>query len=183
MWSGKLLEIRAHSASHCLCLTQQTFVYQNICLSISMLIAFFPFFFLTIHLFSFRCVGSSLLCAGFSLVAASGGYSLLQCADFFCCGARALGAWAQQLCLAGSRAQTQQLGRTGLVAPQHVGSSRTRAQTRVPCIGRRILNHCATREALPSSLLKSQTTTCNIFFCLELKMVFKARVSTILASD
>ena len=40
----------------------------------------------------------------------------------------------------------QQLWLTGLVAPQHVGSSRTRAQTRVPCIGRRILNHCTTRE-------------------------------------
>ena len=38
--------------------------------------------------------------------------------------------------------------RTGLVAPRHVGSSRARARTRVPCIGRRILNHCATREAL-----------------------------------
>ena len=36
----------------------------------------------------------------------------------------------------------------GLVAPQHVGSSWTRARTRVPCIGRRILNHCTTREAL-----------------------------------
>ena len=36
--------------------------------------------------------------------------------------------------------------RTGLVAPQHVGSSRTRAQTHVPCIGRLILNHFATRE-------------------------------------
>ena len=36
---------------------------------------------------------------------------------------------------------------TGLVAPRHVGSSQTRARTRVPCIGRRILNHCATREA------------------------------------
>ena len=35
----------------------------------------------------------------------------------------------------------------GLVAPRHVGSSRTRARTRVPCVGRRILNHCATREA------------------------------------
>ena len=39
----------------------------------------------------------------------------------------------------------------GLVAPLHVGSSQTRAQTHVPCIGRWILNHCATREA-PSSL-------------------------------
>ena len=36
---------------------------------------------------------------------------------------------------------------TGLVAPQHVGSSQTRARTRVPCIGRQILNPCATREA------------------------------------
>ena len=35
----------------------------------------------------------------------------------------------------------------GLAAPQHVGSSQTRAQTHVPCIGRQILNHCATREA------------------------------------
>ena len=34
----------------------------------------------------------------------------------------------------------------GLVAPRHVGSSRTRARTSVPCIGRRILIHCATRE-------------------------------------
>ena len=31
----------------------------------------------------------------------------------------------------------------GFVAPQHVGSSRARARTRVTCIGRRILNHCA----------------------------------------
>ena len=36
--------------------------------------------------------------------------------------------------------------RTGSVAPRHVGSSRTRARTRVPCTGRRILSHCATRE-------------------------------------
>ena len=41
----------------------------------------------------------------------------------------------------------------GLVAPRHVGSSQTRARTRVPCIGRQILNHCATREA-PSYFLE-----------------------------
>ena len=56
------------------------------------------------------------------------------------------GTLAQQLWLMGSRAQAQQLWQTGLVVPWHVGSSRTRAQTRVPCIGRRILNHCTTRE-------------------------------------
>ena len=33
-----------------------------------------------------------------------------------------------------------------------MGSSRTRARTHVPCIGRRILNHCATRE-VPTSIL------------------------------
>ena len=36
--------------------------------------------------------------------------------------------------------------RTGLAAPQHLGSSRTRDRTRVPCVGRRIPNHCTTRE-------------------------------------
>ena len=54
----------------------------------------------------------------------------------------------QQLWLTGSRAQAQQLWHTSLVALRHVGPSRTRARTRVPCIGRRILNHCATGEAL-----------------------------------
>ena len=34
----------------------------------------------------------------------------------------------------------------GLVALWHVGSSWTRARTHVPCISRRILNHCTTRE-------------------------------------
>ena len=40
----------------------------------------------------------------------------------------------------------------GPVAPRHVGSSQTRARTRVPCISRQILNHCATREAKPPIL-------------------------------
>ena len=42
----------------------------------------------------------------------------------------------------------------GLVALQHVGSSQTRDQTRVPCIGRWILNHCATREVLNVYIFK-----------------------------
>ena len=45
-------------------------------------------------------------------------------------------------------AQAQQLWLTGLVAPRRVGSSQTRARTRVPCIGRQTPNHCTTREAL-----------------------------------
>ena len=64
-----------------------------------------------------------------------------RCAGFSSCGSR-----AQLLWLAGSRAQAQQLWCMGLVAPRHMGSSQTRAQTRVPCIGRGVLNHYATRE-------------------------------------
>ena len=45
---------------------------------------------------------------------------------------------------------------TGLVAPRHVGSSQTRARTRVPCIGRQIFNHCATREGPQCSIFKDQ---------------------------
>ena len=96
-----------------------------------------------------------------SLVVASGGYSSLQCMDFSLWwllllrsmgsrheGFSSCGTRAQQLWLVGSRAQAQQLWRTGLVAPWHVGSSWIRDQTHVPCIGRWILNHCATREVL-----------------------------------
>ena len=36
---------------------------------------------------------------------------------------------------------------TGPAAPRQVGSSQTRARICVPCIGRQIPNHCATREA------------------------------------
>ena len=56
-------------------------------------------------------------------------------------GLSSCGAWTQQLCFLGSRAQNQELWHTGLVAPQHVGSSWTKDQTCVPCIGRQILNH------------------------------------------
>ena len=73
---------------------------------------------------------------GLSLVAVSRWWLLLlqstgsRRADFSSCGT-----------------QAQQLWRMGLVAPRHVGSSQTKARTRVPCLGRWILNHCATREA------------------------------------
>ena len=59
---------------------------------------FFLNFYLFIYLFIFSCVASSLLCVGFSLVAASGGYSVavrgLLIAVASRCGARALGTWA-----------------------------------------------------------------------------------------
>ena len=51
--------------------------------------------------------------------------------------------------------------RAGLVAPWHVGSSRTRAQTRGPCTGRWIPNHCATREAPLVVFLKEPRSQIN----------------------
>ena len=96
---------------------------------------------------------------GLSLIAATKGYSSLWCAGFSlrwlfllwsmgsrCMGFSSCGTRAQQLWLMGSEVQAQQLWLMGLVAPWHVGSSRTRARTHVSCIGRQILNHCTTRE-------------------------------------
>ena len=74
-----------------------------------------------------------------SLVAVSRDYSSLQCTAFS----------LQWLLIAEHRVQMcrhQQLWYMCLVAPSHVGSSQTRNQTHVPCIGRWILNHSPTRE-------------------------------------
>ena len=64
-----------------------------------------------------------------------GGTRASHCCGLSRCGAQAPGVQAQWPWL------------TGPATPRHVGSSRTGARTRVPCIGRRTLNHCATREA------------------------------------
>ena len=74
-----------------------------------------------------------------------------HCDGFSCCTAWAPGHRAQQLRLPGSRAHDLQLC-TGLVALQHVGSSRIRDRTHVPCVGRRILYHWITGEVLLPAL-------------------------------
>ena len=96
--------------------------------------------YLFIYLLIYGCVGSQFLCEGFlQLWQAEATLHRSACASHYrglsCGGAQAPDAQAQQLWL------------TGLVAPRHAGSSQTRARTRVPCIGRQILNHCTTREA------------------------------------
>ena len=106
------------------------------------------FFFNLFHLFYFWLCWVFVAACRISLVVASGGHSSLQCMGpslwwlllLQRTGSRRVslssrGTWAQQLWL------------MGLVAPRHVGSSQTRARTRVPCIGRRTPNHCVTREA------------------------------------
>ena len=80
------------------------------------------------NLFIFGCIGSSLLYEGFSLR-----WLLIAVASLVA----EHGLQARGL---------QQLWHVGFVTPRHVGSSQTRVRTRVPCIGRQILHHCATRE-------------------------------------
>ena len=109
-----------------------------------------------------------------SLVAASGGYSSLRCSGFSL-------QWLLLLQSTGSRrtgfsscsTQAQQLWCMGFVAPRHVGSSRTRDQTRVPCIGRRILNHCATKEVpLSHILIRTNITTCYRSHLLSIQLLY-----------
>ena len=78
---------------------------------------------------------------------------------FSCCAARAHGCAVQALVTAarGLRSGSswaQQLWCPGLVALRHVGSSPTRDRTHVSCIGRQILHHWATREALMWTIYK-----------------------------
>ena len=66
-----------------------------------------------------------------------------------CCRARAVGHVGSVVAVHGLSCST------GLVAPPHVGSSRTRDRSDVPCITRRILNHWTTREAPRLHFVKS----------------------------
>ena len=88
-----------------------------------------------------------IVVCGLSLVVVSGGYSLLWCMGFslqWLLLLRSTGFRCMDFSSCGT--QAQKLWHTGLVGLQHVGSSRTRDWTHVPCISRWILNHCATRE-------------------------------------
>ena len=96
--------------------------------------------FLLINLFISGCVGSSLPCAGCSSLWCPG-FSLRWLLLLQSTGSRCVG-----FSSCGSRAVECRLSSCGTRAWRHVGSSQTRAGTRVPCIGRQILNHCATKE-------------------------------------
>ena len=117
------------------------FILKSILSDMSIATLAFFFFYLFIYLFIyFWLCWVFVSLRGLSLIASSGGTlhrgaRASHCRGLSCCRAQAPDTQAQQLWL------------TGLAAPRHVGSSQTRARTRVPCIARQILNHCATREA------------------------------------
>ena len=95
-----------------------------------------------IYLFIFGCVGSSFLREGFLQLRRAGATPHRGARASHRRGLSRFGAQAPD-------AQAQQLWLTGPAARRHVGSSQTRARTRVPRVGRQTPNHCATREALP----------------------------------
>ena len=105
------------------------------------------FFYINLFILFYLAVLGLHCCARAFSSAASGGYSSLWCAGFSL-------RWLLLLWSTGSRCagfsscgtHAQQLWCMGLGAPWQVGSSRIRDRTCVPCIGRRILNHCDTRE-------------------------------------
>ena len=111
----------------------------------------------------FGCTRSSLLCMGFLYLPRTGATlcccaQASHCSGISYCGAQALGMWASvavvhrlvhRLSSCGSLALMCRLSSwcMGLAAPWYVGASWIRDQTRVPCIGRWISIHRATREA------------------------------------
>ena len=111
-----------------------------VCIYTTLLNFFFKDFLKNLFIYSFMAVLGLRFCArAFSSCGKRGSLFIAVRGPHYrglsCCGAQAPDAQAQQLWL------------TGPVAPRHVGSSQTRARTRVSCIGRQILNNCATREA------------------------------------
>ena len=142
-----------------------TFFFRILCLFIYFLNGFFLPSFLPFFLSSWlRWV--SVAARGLSLVAVSGGYSLLWCTAFSL-------RWLLLLQSTGSRRAgfsscgmwAQQLWCTGLVAPRHVGSSQTGSRTHVPFPGRWILNHCATREVPTKILVQVINTNPGCIIC------------------
>ena len=109
------------------------------------------FFFFLNFIYFWLHFGSLLLHVGFLQLWGAGatlpfGAQASHWGGFSWCRVGLQACMLQQLWLMGSRVQAQQLWHTGLLAPWHVGSSRTRDRTHAPCIGRWILNHCTTRK-------------------------------------
>ena len=128
------------------------------CVFILILLLFFNiFFFFYIYIY-FGCARSSLLrglfssCSEWGLLSSCGAQAS-SCSGFSCCGARALGHLGSGSC--NSRALEHRLNSCGAWTQLLCGMWAppwSRDQTRVSCIGRQILHHRATREALGNHL-------------------------------
>ena len=123
------------------------------------------------YLFILGCVGSSLLHVGFLQLRGVGatlrcGARASHCGSFSCCRAQALGTQPSVVAVCGlsscgSRALEHRLSSCGTLAQLLRGMwdlSGPGLEPWVPCICRRILNHCASREAQKTVPLKLLST-------------------------
>ena len=118
-----------------------------VCLFVLFYFIFFPLLFIYLSIYFWLCwvFGS---CEGFLQLRQAGATLHCSAGTALHRGARASLYRGPSRCGAQAPdAQAQQPWLTGPAAPRHVGSSQTRARTRVPRISRQTPNHCATREA------------------------------------
>ena len=149
-WPSQLLTIGCTLKSHFLCKCSE---------ALTPLSLFFYFLFYLNLFIYFWLRWVFIVTLGLSLVEASRGYSSLQCTGFSLQWLLLL--WSpgsRRACFRSCGTRVQQSWLAGLVALRHVESSRTRAPTRVPCICRQILNHCATREVPTPLSLKEKSS-------------------------
>ena len=97
------------------------------------------------HFIYFGCTGSLLLSGLFSSCSEWGllcscGARASHCPDFSRCRVQAPEQWASEVVAPGLQS-TDSAWRTGLTAPQHVGSSEAKERTHVSFIGRQSLYH------------------------------------------
>ena len=101
--------------------------------------------------FSYFCTESSLLCVDLCWLWRAGLLSPVvaapHCRGFSRCRALAVGA-GSVAAVCRLQSSDSAVAAHGLAALRHVASSRARDWTRVCCIGRQVLIHCTTREAL-----------------------------------
>ena len=123
-------------------------------------------FLIIIYLFVFGCAGSLLLRGLFSSCGKEGllsscGDWFSHCSGFSCCRAQSVGCAGSVVAAPRPSSTGSVAVAHGLAAAWHVGSSWSRDQTHVSCIGRQIPNHWTTGKSS---------------FCLSfLRLVFRRR--------
>ena len=155
---------------------------------------FYKFIYSFIHLFIYLFLAALGLrcCAWAFLYLPRAGATLhcgawaSHCCGFSCCRARALGTRASVVVPHGLYSAGSVVVAHGLSCSAARGIFPTRARTRVPCIGRWILNHCSTREALSELFLTASpysdlpltgnsqrfSSLCSSLTCIKYELLF-----------
>ena len=130
---------------HSYCVSSSIFPKFCVCVCVCVCVSAVVGLLLCVGFLYLRSAGASLCCSVWSS----------HCSGSSCCGAQALGHMGFNSCTWGYSSYSlwapeyglSSCGTQVIVVLWHVGSSWSRDQTRVPCIGRWVLNYCATRES------------------------------------